>query len=169
MGVKNLPYIVSNLIANGRDPRTPVALIRWGTTPRQETLTGTLTNIVELVKERGFKAPAITIVGEVVSLREKLHWFEDRPLFGKRVVVTRSRGQASDLVTALADTGAVPVEFPTIKVNPPADGYAALDAAIGKAARWQRYRWRYRRRARLRLDRLHQRQRSRAVLCQAQP
>lgn len=132
MGVKNLPYIVSNLTANGRDPETPVALIRWGTTPRQETLTGTLTNIVELVKERGFKAPAITIVGEVVSLREKLHWFEDRPLFGKRVVVTRSRSQASDLVTALADTGAVPVEFPTIKVNPPVDGYAALDAAIAK-------------------------------------
>lgn len=132
MGVKNLPYIVENLVANGRDPQTPVALIRWGTTPRQETLTGTLTDIVELVKERGFKAPAITIVGEVVSLREKLHWFEDRPLFGKRVVVTRSRTQASDLVTALADTGALPVEFPTIKVVPPSDGYAALDAAIAK-------------------------------------
>ncbi|MHB9111729.1 MAG: uroporphyrinogen-III C-methyltransferase [Thermoleophilia bacterium] len=132
MGVKNLPYIVEELTKNGRDPRTPVALIRWGTTPRQETLTGTLTDIVQLVKERGFKAPAITIVGEVVSLREKLHWFEDRPLFGKRVVVTRSRTQASDLVTSLADVGALPVEFPTIQVIPPGDGYAALDAAISK-------------------------------------
>lgn len=132
MGVKNLPYIVENLTANGRDPETPVALIRWGTTPRQQTLTGKLSNIVDLVKERGFKAPAITIVGEVVSLREKLHWFEDRPLFGKSVVVTRSRTQASDLVTALSEAGAVPVEFPTIRVMPPGDGFAALDAAIAR-------------------------------------
>ena len=132
MGVRNLPYIAEQLTANGRDPETPVALIRWGTTPRQETLTGKLSNIVELVKEKGFKAPAITIVGEVVSLREKLHWFEDRPLFGKRVVVTRSRAQASDLVSALAAAGAVPVEFPTIRVTPPADSYAALDGAIAR-------------------------------------
>ncbi len=132
MGVRNLPYIVENLVANGRSPETPVALIRWGTTERQETLTGTLSNIVELVKERRFKAPAITIVGEVVSLREQLHWFEDRPLFGRKVVVTRSRAQASDLVEALRQAGAVPVEFPTIRVAPPADGYAALDAAVEK-------------------------------------
>lgn len=132
MGVKNLPHIVEKLTANGRDASTPVALIRWGTTPRQQTLTGTLSNIVELVKEKGFKAPAITIVGEVVSLREKLHWFEDRPLFGKSVVVTRSRAQASDLVAAVGAAGAVPVEFPTIKVVPPGDGYKALDAAIAR-------------------------------------
>lgn len=132
MGVKNLPYITEQLIRNGRDPETPVALIRWGTTPRQETLTGKLSDIVELVRERGFKAPAITIVGEVVKLREQLRWFEDRPLFGRRVVVTRSRAQASDLVEALNEAGAIPVEFPTIKVVPPADGYAGLDAAIGR-------------------------------------
>jgi len=132
MGVKNLPYIVENLVANGRDPETPVALIRWGTTPRQETLTGKLSDIVQRVKDAGFKAPAITIVGEVVSLREQLHWFEDRPLFGKKVVVTRSRAQASDLVDDLLAAGAVPVEFPTIKVAPPGDGYAALDGAIAR-------------------------------------
>jgi len=130
MGVKNLPYITERLTANGRSPETPVALIRWGTTPRQETITGTLADIVAKVKAAGFKAPAITIVGEVVKLREQLHWFEDRPLFGRRVVVTRSRSQASDLVDALAEAGALPLEFPTIKVVPPADDYAALDQAI---------------------------------------
>ncbi len=132
MGVKNLPYIVENLVEHGRPAATPVALVRWGTTARQETLTGTLANIVELVRERGFQAPAITIVGEVVSLRSQLRWFENRPLFGRRIVVTRSRGQASDLVRALADAGALPVEFPTIRVAPPADGCAELDAAIGR-------------------------------------
>ena len=130
MGVKNLPFIVENLTANGRDPETPVALIRWGTTPRQQTLTGKLSDIVEKVRETGFKAPAITIVGEVVNLREQLRWFEDRPLFGKRIVVTRSRAQSSDLVEELQQLGAIPVEFPTIKVTDPADGFAALDAAI---------------------------------------
>lgn len=131
MGVKNLSLIVENLIRSGRSPETPVALIRWGTTPRQETITGNLSNIVDQARERGFQAPAITVVGEVVKLREELRWFEDRPLFGRRVVVTRSRAQASVLTQALAAAGAEPVEFPTIKVVPPAGGYADLDAAIG--------------------------------------
>lgn len=130
MGVKNLPKIVDQLVANGRSEDTPIALVRWGTTPRQTTIQGTLKNIVDKVREAGFKAPAITIVGEVVALRDRLHWFEDRPLFGKSVVVTRSRSQASDLVRQLRDLGAVPLEFPTIKVVPPADGFAQLDAAI---------------------------------------
>jgi len=132
MGVRNLPYIVEKLVANGRPADTPVALIRWGTTPRQETLTGTLENIAAQVEESGFRAPAITVVGEVVGLREQLRWFEDRPLFGQRVVVTRSRSQASDLSAALARAGAQPVEFPTIRVEPPADGYAALDEAVAR-------------------------------------
>jgi uroporphyrinogen III methyltransferase/synthase len=132
MGVKNLPYIVEQLVANGRPEDTPIALVRWGTTTRQQTLTGTLTDIVDKVKQSGFKAPAITVVGEVVKLREELRWFEDRPLFGKRIVVTRSRSQASDLMAELESLGAVPVEFPTIKVVPPPDGFAALDGAIEK-------------------------------------
>ena len=132
MGVKNLANITGKLMANGRPPETPVALIRWGTTTRQETITGTLADIVGKVKESGFQAPAITVVGEVVGLREQLHWFEDRPLFGKRVVVTRSRSQASDLVRSLEEMGAAPVEFPTIRVVEPADGYEALDAAIDR-------------------------------------
>lgn len=129
MGVKNLPDIIQKLIANGKSPETPVALIRWGTTPGQETVTGNLDNIVERVEKAGLKAPAIIVVGEVVKLRQTLKWFEKRPLLGKRIVVTRAREQASDLVKQLADQGADCLEFPTIKVVP-ADDLTPLDDAI---------------------------------------
>ena len=82
MGVENLPNIVSELVTNGRDPSTPIALIRWGTRTEQETLTGTLADIVEKVRSAGFKSPAVTVIGEVVKLREKLRWFDKRPLWG---------------------------------------------------------------------------------------
>ncbi|MDH4140553.1 MAG: uroporphyrinogen-III C-methyltransferase [Coriobacteriia bacterium] len=129
MGVKNLPEIASKLVAHGRAPETPVALVRWGTTPRQETLTGTLADIAEKAVAAGFEAPAITIVGEVVRLREKLMWFESKPLFGKTVVVTRSRAQASDLSMRLIDLGAEVLEFPVIRITDPED-WGPLDAAI---------------------------------------
>ena len=131
MGVKNLPDITRKLIANGRSPQTPVALIRWGTTPGQQTVTGTLDNIAERVKEAGLKAPAIIVVGEVVGLREKLQWFESRPLLGKRIVVTRAREQASDLVKRLSELGAECLEHPTIRVVAPDDAQH-LTAAIEK-------------------------------------
>lgn len=121
MGVKNLPDITQKLIANGKSPETPVALIRWGTTPRQKTVTGTLDNITDRVKKAGLKSPAIIVVGEVVQLREALKWFENRPLLGKRIVVTRARQQASDLVWRLSELGAECLEFPTIKVVPADD------------------------------------------------
>ena len=105
MGVKNLPDISQKLIAHGKSPHTPVALIRWVTTPGQQTVTGTLDNIAVRVKKAGLKAPAIIVVGEVVRLRDNLKWFESRPLLGKRIVVTRAREQASDLVKQLADLG----------------------------------------------------------------
>ncbi len=95
MGIKNLPNIVSQLVKHGRSEDTPVAIIRWGTTASQETVVGTLSNILE--KAKNIKAPAITIVGEVVNLRDQLNWFETRPLFSKTVIVTRSRDQASEL------------------------------------------------------------------------
>ena len=129
MGVKNLPYITKNLIDNGMNPEKPVALVRWGTTPRQKTVTGTLENIVEKVKKAGLKPPAITVVGDVVKLRENLQWFETRPLFGKKIVVTRARSQASDLVELLSELGADCLECPTIKVVPP-DDIKPLDRAI---------------------------------------
>lgn len=131
MGVENLPNIVTELVKNGRDPATPIALIRWGTRTDQETLVGTLADIVEKVKSEDFKSPAVTVVGEVVNLREKLRWFDNRPLFGKKVLVTRSRDQASALSELLREYGAEPIEFPVIKISPP-ESFAELDAALDK-------------------------------------
>jgi len=130
MGVKNLPDIADRLMEHGRAPETPVALVRWGTTPRQETIVGTLADIAAKVEAAGFKAPAITVVGDVVSLRDDLKWFEDRPLFGRTIVVTRSRTQASALAERLLDLGAEVLEFPTIRATEPED-WGPADAAIG--------------------------------------
>lgn len=129
MGVKNLPHITRQLIENGKPSDTPVALVRWGTTPGQATVTGTLDTIVERVKAAGLTSPSIIIVGDVVKLREKMKWFENRPLMGKKIVVTRAREQASDLVKRLSELGAECLECPTIKVVPP-DDLKPLDAAI---------------------------------------
>jgi uroporphyrinogen III methyltransferase/synthase len=127
MGVKNLPEITHALIEHGRDPRTPVAVIRWGTRAEQQVVTGTLADIVS--KAAGMSPPAITVVGEVVSLREHLNWFERLPLFGKRIAITRSREQANVLREALAELGAQVVEIPTIEIRPPAS-WEPLDQAI---------------------------------------
>jgi len=129
MGVKNLPNIVKNLIDNGRSPDTPIALIRWGTTPQQQTVVGTLADIVEKVEKVGLKPPAIIVVGEVVGLRKILRWFDIKPLFGKNIIVTRAREQASELVDKLEEHGANVIEFPTIEIVEP-DDYTELDNAI---------------------------------------
>lgn len=121
MGVKNLPNIVKNLVDHGKASDTPVALVRWGTTTRQQTVTGTLETIVARVKEAGLKSPAIIIIGHVVSLRNELAWFDKNPLFGKRIVITRARAQASSLVSELTRLGANCIEIPTIKIAPPPD------------------------------------------------
>jgi uroporphyrinogen III methyltransferase/synthase len=133
MGVKNLPVITQELIANGKSPHTPVALIRWGTTPNQQTVTGTLDNITERVQKAGLKAPAIMVVGDVVNLRQTLQWFEHRPLLGKKILVTRARQQASDMLKLLSDLGAECLEFPTIKVIPPEE-FGPLDDAVQRLA-----------------------------------
>ena len=137
MGVKNLPDITQKLIANGKSPETPVALIRWGTTPGQVTVTGTLDNIAEEVKRAGLKAPAIIVIGEVVNLRQTLKWYENRPLLGKRIVVTRAREQASNLVEKLAGLGADCLEYPTIKIVPAADDKPLREAIV----RLPKYKW----------------------------
>jgi len=129
MGMKNLQNIVDNLVSHGRDPKTPVALIQWGTRTDQRVVTGTLQDIVSKVKEAKLGPPAIIVVGEVVKLRQKLNWYESKPLFGKRIVVTRSRDQASVFAEKLIDLGATTIEFPTIEVVPPAS-WDELDGAV---------------------------------------
>jgi len=129
MGVKNLSRIADRLMSHDMDPDTQVALVRWGTTAKQMTVTGTLENIAERVKAAGLKAPAIIIVGHVVKFRETMKWFEDRPLMGRHIVVTRARDQASELVKRLFNLGAECIECPTIKTVPP-ENTTPLDTAI---------------------------------------
>src|ERR687898_2831228 len=130
MGVGRLEEISKGLITAGRNPDTPVACVRWGTLPEQRTITGTLQDIADRVAEAGLKPPAIIVVGDVVALREKgLDWYERRPLFGRRVVVTRAMAQAGELSADLEKLGAEVHEFPTIEISPPED-FGPLDAAI---------------------------------------
>lgn len=136
MGVGNLAKIASSLMEHGRPPETPVAVIRTGTVPDQRTVTGSLKDIAEIAKKEKMRPPAIIVVGEVVSLRDELNWFEKKPLFGKRIVVTRAREQASDFLAALAELGARCLEFPTIEVAPPAS-WEDLDRAIRDAGKYQ--------------------------------
>lgn len=137
MGVANLPHITSKLIENGRSADTPAAVIRWGTKPEQRTLITTVGKAAEDVAKNGIKPPAIFIVGEVVKLRDSLQWFDNlsqRPLFGKRILVTRARNQASKLTAKLENLGAEVLEAPAISMVDPADNYAALDKAIDHVA-----------------------------------
>ncbi|MDP8972962.1 MAG: uroporphyrinogen-III C-methyltransferase, partial [Actinomycetota bacterium] len=130
MGVGRLAEISSELISAGRNPETPVACVRWGTRSEQRTVTGTLENIAERVAQAKLKPPAITVVGDVVALRDEgLDWYERRPLFGRRVVVTRARAQAGELSRQLKTLGAEVFEFPTIEIRAPED-FGPLDGAI---------------------------------------
>ena len=129
MGVENLPYITSQLMTHGKAAGTPAAVIRWGTTPDQQTLVTTLGSAVSDVAEAKLTPPAIFIVGEVVNLREELRWFDQRPLFGRKILVTRAREQASRLTSGLEAAGAQCIEAPTIRIVPP-DSYKELDRAI---------------------------------------
>jgi uroporphyrinogen III methyltransferase/synthase len=131
MGWKNLEEITMHLVRNGRSPATPVAVIRWGTLPKQKTVVGTLENIAGLARKEAIKPPIVTVVGDVVGLREKLNWFETRPLFGRRILVTRAAGQTEEFTEILEGYGAETVSAPAIKIVPPRD-YKPLDGAIRK-------------------------------------
>lgn len=128
MGLKNLPNIVQNLLKEGKSQDTPVALIRWGTRADQRTVIGTLADIVTQSKTMGFEPPTLVVVGEVVSLRSRLNWFETRPLFGKRVLVTRPKDQAWELSTRITASGGEPIECPMIRIESPASWSEVDDA-----------------------------------------
>ena len=136
MGMKNLPNIVQRLLREGKDPGTPVALIRWGTYTRQRTVVGTLADIVERAQEEGIEPPTVIVIGRVVGLRAKLNWFESRPLFGMKILVTRPRDQAPGLSNLLAASGAEPVDFPTLEIVPP-ENWEGMDKAIGELSTYQ--------------------------------
>jgi uroporphyrinogen III methyltransferase/synthase len=129
MGVERLAGIAERLIRAGRPAEQPAALVRWGTTPRQQVLTGALGTIAEQARAANLKPPAALVVGEVVALRENIAWLETLPLFGKRVLVTRTREQASGMVARLRMLGAVPLEFPAIACSPVEDT-TELDAVL---------------------------------------
>ena len=119
MGVERIGTIAQEMMKHGVREDLPVALVRWATTGRQETLIGTLKDIGQRVVDAGFEAPAVAVFGEVVALRKDLNWYERRPLSGKRIVVTRTRKQASALSERLRDLGAEIIELPTIRIEPP--------------------------------------------------
>lgn len=129
MAVKNLDVLVQKLIENGRDPETPVAVVRWGTRADQRTIVSTLKDITSSVTESEIKPPAVVIIGEVVRLRDTLKWFEKKPLFGQIILATREHAAGFE---PLEELGAEVLEFPTIEIQPPLS-YDGLDAAIGNA------------------------------------
>lgn len=129
MGMKNLPDIVSNLIQAGLSPDTPSALIHWGTTARHRSLTASLETLPSAANKAGFTNPSVIVVGKVVTLHDKLNWFEHKPLLGRTIVVTRAREQASGLAYQLRELGAEVIQFPTITIRP-LDDYSHVDTVI---------------------------------------
>ncbi|MBM4462055.1 MAG: uroporphyrinogen-III C-methyltransferase [Chloroflexi bacterium] len=130
MGVANLSEIVARLVRGGRPPSTPVAVIRQGSRPTQQTLVGTLTDIASKAESSGVKPPSVIVVGDVVRLREKMRWFDILPLFGKRILVTRARQQAGTLSKLLAERGAMPVELPTLEIQSVPDALELKQALL---------------------------------------
>ncbi|GLX69548.1 uroporphyrinogen-III C-methyltransferase [Paenibacillus glycanilyticus] len=135
MGVAKIGYIAEQLIRHGKPSTTPVALIRWGTRVEQQTIVGTLESIERIVKEANFQPPAVIVVGDVVLQRDKLKWYEQKPLFGVRVLVTRARAQASDLADRIEELGGEPCELPVIEMREPKDEAAvqSIEAALAEA------------------------------------
>lgn len=128
MGVGNVEPIMANLLRHGLDAQTPAAAVQWAATARQQVIQATVEELAEKLRQSNMGPPAVLIVGEVVKLRGGLEWFQRRPMFGKRIVVTRARAQASKLVSALEELGAQTIEVPTIRIEPLADNQPLVDA-----------------------------------------
>ncbi|KPK16953.1 MAG: hypothetical protein AMJ62_03455 [Myxococcales bacterium SG8_38] len=137
MGMRKLESLAKLLIDHGRPADTPAAVVQWASLPKQRTVVGTLANIHQLASEADMGLPALTIIGDVVRLRENLRWFDTKPLFGKRVLVTRAVRQAGSLSALLRDEGAQPILAPTIRIAPPSNDGPMRDAV----AHLDRYDW----------------------------
>jgi uroporphyrinogen III methyltransferase/synthase len=127
-GTRQLPGIIQSLLANGRSPQETAAIVHAGTLPRQQTTVGTLDELNKKLAEEALKTPAMLIVGRVAALRDHLRWFDSRPLFGKRIIVTRAREQAGDLVDRLEELGAEAIEAPTVRIEATPQRDALIDA-----------------------------------------
>jgi uroporphyrinogen III methyltransferase / synthase len=136
MGMKNLPHISKQLIENGMDPETPAALVHWGTTAKHRSMAATIATLPEEGVKQGFTSPSLIVVGNVVKLRDELNWFEQLPLRGKGVVVTRAREQASGMAKSLTQLGANVIQFPTIKIDPLED-YSEVHTAIKSLSEYE--------------------------------
>jgi uroporphyrinogen III methyltransferase/synthase len=136
MGVSRLAAIVDSLLSNGKDPATPAAVVQWATTNQQRSLIAPLAELPQVVRAAGLKSPAMVLIGSVVSLAPQLSWFEQRPLFGRRVLVTRPRAQAGDFVKMLEEQGAIPVILPALEVREP-DDWGPVDRALTNLASYQ--------------------------------
>jgi uroporphyrinogen III methyltransferase/synthase len=130
MGTDRIGHIAGKLVCYGMPAHTPIAVIRWGTTGRQESIEGTLGTIAEVVSKSGIRPPTVAVIGEVVKLRPKLNWYERRPLFKRRIVVTRAREQAGQLGARLRDLGAEVLEIPVIRIEPPGERQGIVDALL---------------------------------------
>lgn len=137
MGMRKLELLMRLLMEHGRSPDCPAAVVQWASLPSQRTVVGTVENIAQKAGEAGVGMPALTIVGDVVSLRAQLRWYDLKPLFGKRVLVTRPAGQGAELAQALRDEAAQPIEIPTVRIVPPSDPQPLRNAV----ARLQAYDW----------------------------
>lgn len=141
MSFGNLAFIVEKLISCGKLATTPVEVIEWGTLPKQRRVSGTLSNIVSRVKAKAIRPPTIVVVGDVAQLSNELSWFDQKPLFGKRILVTRSRHQISEIADRLEMDGAEVLEVPTIEFCPPTS-WKNLDRAIGNVGQnLKKYSW----------------------------
>lgn len=134
MGARRLAAITAQLIEGGRSPATPAAVVRWGSVPSQHVITGTLADIAS--KAADLQPPAVLVAGQVVTLRERLNWFERLPLFGRRVAITRAADQSTAFHQALRELGAEPVDVPSIAIRPP-DSWEPLDSAIARLESFQ--------------------------------
>jgi uroporphyrinogen III methyltransferase/synthase len=130
MGTDRIGQIAETLVRHGMDPATPIAMVRWGTTGRQQSIAATLATIADAAAKSNIGPPTVAVIGDVVKLRPKLNWYEQRPLFGQRIVVTRSREQAGSLVRSLQECGAEVLELPTIKIEAPTHREELVDAML---------------------------------------